>query len=220
MMLPYISSNLYPTWITMLPAAVLRGIGTSLLWAAQCTYFNESFVLFYKIEKNGRKSKRASNITPNHNKSVFDKEITTDKSDGQKVEQLSAFDLLSKTGNDSVLNGSSTRYHANASPIRLTSYRHKRDGLSENKLFSNEKRAETTKQIEGHNLKMLNDSGFPKTLKNVSGETKEEILLDSCLENIKESEETEKYQSYVDSTKSFFFGIHGLAYQLQMSLVA
>ncbi|GBO36364.1 UNC93-like protein [Araneus ventricosus] len=212
MMLPYIASNVYPTWFTMFPAALLRGIGASLLWAAQCTYFNESSVLFCAIEKNGRKSKHSSYITPEHKNSDVDKEINAVKSDEQNVEQLSAFDLFSKTGNNPALNSKSSKYQMNASPVRLTAYRHQKDDSSENKLSSKGKSTEITKEIKGHNMKIFNDAAFSKTQKNVSNERKEEILLDSFLENVKESDEDAEYQSYVDSTKSFFFGIHGVAY--------
>ncbi|GBN53856.1 UNC93-like protein [Araneus ventricosus] len=213
LVLPFIAYNLYPTWIIMLPAAVLRGFGNSLLWAAQCTYFNESSILFCKVERNRRRSKYMSNSELKYEDSDVDKEITSFKSEEQEVEQLSPFVQLGKTVNNPVSNSDSARYHVNASSVRLTVYKYKKDGLSENKLFSKEKSTETTEDIEGHNLKLFNEVGFSKTLKNVSDERKQEIFLDSFLETIKDSDRTAKYQSYVDSTKSFFFGIHGLAYQ-------
>ncbi|GIY91142.1 UNC93-like protein [Caerostris darwini] len=38
---PYISSNFYPTWIIMIPSAMLVGFGATLSWGAHATYINE-----------------------------------------------------------------------------------------------------------------------------------------------------------------------------------
>ncbi|CAL1289357.1 unnamed protein product [Larinioides sclopetarius] len=51
--LPYIAANFYPLWITLIPSAVLIGIGASILWGAQCTYFNESSVIFGTLDEDG-----------------------------------------------------------------------------------------------------------------------------------------------------------------------
>ncbi|GBO43143.1 UNC93-like protein [Araneus ventricosus] len=135
-----------------------------------------------------------------------DKEIMTFKSDGQKVEPLSAFDLLSKTGDSSVSNRNSAMCDVDSSPVTLTGYKYKKDGLSENKLFPEVEITETTKDTKVHNLKVVNDAGFSETPKNLLNERKEEMISDA------DSEDTSKYQTYVDSTKSFFFRISGLAY--------
>ncbi|CAL1289356.1 unnamed protein product [Larinioides sclopetarius] len=47
--LPYISANIYPSWITIIPSAILLGIGSTLNWGTQCTYFNECSVLYNRI---------------------------------------------------------------------------------------------------------------------------------------------------------------------------
>ncbi|GBM46869.1 Protein unc-93 A [Araneus ventricosus] len=210
--LPFIASNFYPTWITMLPSAIFRGFGNSLLWASQCTYFNEASVLFCKIEKNGRKSRNASNVAPKYENSGVDKEIMTFKSDEQKVEPLSAFDLLSKTGDSSVPNRNSAMCDVDSSPVTLTGYKYKKGGLSENKLFPEVDITGTTKDAKDHNLKIFNDSEFSRIQQNDSEERKEEIFLVAVPEKTDDGQETTKYQTYVDSTKSFFFGIHGLVY--------
>ncbi|KAF8793239.1 uncharacterized protein LOC129969394 [Argiope bruennichi] len=44
--IPYLAANFYPNWLTMMPSAILMGIGTSLIWGAQCTYFNESALIY------------------------------------------------------------------------------------------------------------------------------------------------------------------------------
>ncbi|KAF8793243.1 UNC93-like protein like [Argiope bruennichi] len=51
--LPYIAANFYPMWITLIPSAVLIGIGASILWGSQCTYFNESSVIFCTLDEDG-----------------------------------------------------------------------------------------------------------------------------------------------------------------------
>ncbi|XP_035208448.1 protein unc-93 homolog A-like [Stegodyphus dumicola] len=43
---PYIAANFYPHWITLIPSAISVGLGASLLWSSQCTYFNESSYMY------------------------------------------------------------------------------------------------------------------------------------------------------------------------------
>lgn len=47
--IPYIAANFYFTWLTMVPSAILVGLAASLLWSSQCTYFNESSVIYSNL---------------------------------------------------------------------------------------------------------------------------------------------------------------------------
>lgn len=46
---PYIASNFYPKMETMVPGAVIIGIGASCLWSAKCTYLNEIGFKYAKL---------------------------------------------------------------------------------------------------------------------------------------------------------------------------
>ncbi|GBL76423.1 Protein unc-93 A [Araneus ventricosus] len=58
--IPYIAANFYPKWFTMMPSAFLLGIGTSLIWGAQCTYFNESALIYCTLT--AREEVQKSNV--------------------------------------------------------------------------------------------------------------------------------------------------------------
>lgn len=49
MYLPYEASNYYPEFYTMVPTGILVGIGASLVWGAQCTYFNKCCYRYWRI---------------------------------------------------------------------------------------------------------------------------------------------------------------------------
>ncbi|XP_013794921.1 protein unc-93 homolog A-like [Limulus polyphemus] len=38
---PYIAANFYPHWGTLIPSALILGLGAAPLWSAKCTYLNE-----------------------------------------------------------------------------------------------------------------------------------------------------------------------------------
>ncbi|CAL1261115.1 unnamed protein product [Larinioides sclopetarius] len=210
--LPFIACNFYPAWITMMPSAVLRGFGNCLLWTSQCTYFNESSVLFCKIEKDESQSTHKYNAEPENENSDVDKEITTFKSDEKKMEQIPVIDLLSKTGDSLVSNRNITVNHVHASPVTLTAYKYIEDSACKSKLFPKGKNTEIAREAKDHNMKIFNDSEISRIEKNDSEEKKEEIFLDAAPEKITDGLKTMKYQSYVDSNKAFFFGMHGLIY--------
>jgi len=48
-------ANFYPTWLTLIPAAVIVGVAAGPLWAAKCTYLSASALQYSKItgEKKG-----------------------------------------------------------------------------------------------------------------------------------------------------------------------
>ncbi|KAF8793241.1 UNC93-like protein like [Argiope bruennichi] len=207
--LPFIASNLYPTWFTMIPSAILRGIGCNLVLTAHAIYINESSILFCKTEKDSNASKCISNIETQNKDSGYDKVIKTLKSDQQKIEELSDNHLVNKT--DGRTSGRNSKCFTGALPITLTAYRGRINSLPENNCISKEMNTNTTTAvINGQKLIIVNDSGFSKTSVNVSDERKEKLFLEPFTENINVSQQT--CQSYVNSTKAFFFGIYGLLY--------
>lgn len=57
--IPYVASNFYFHWVTMIPSAILLGLGSSLLWSSQCTYFNEAsgFYSVLTLQESRKKQK-------------------------------------------------------------------------------------------------------------------------------------------------------------------
>ncbi|GBL76439.1 UNC93-like protein [Araneus ventricosus] len=51
--IPFIAANFYPKWYIMIPTGVLAGMGASVLWGSQCTYFNESAVRYARLITDG-----------------------------------------------------------------------------------------------------------------------------------------------------------------------
>ncbi|GFS30682.1 UNC93-like protein [Nephila pilipes] len=100
--IPYIAANFYPTFLTMMPSAFLLGLGSSLLWGAQCTYFNES-ALFYctltardEVRKSNPQSVATSNQTSTEVLSDRDSntasvdDLANKNSNAASIEELSA----------------------------------------------------------------------------------------------------------------------------------
>ncbi|KFM59430.1 UNC93-like protein, partial [Stegodyphus mimosarum] len=65
---PYIAANFYPHWITLIPSAISVGLGASLLWSSQCTYFNESSYMYslHLTESIGQASEEISTSASNN----------------------------------------------------------------------------------------------------------------------------------------------------------
>ncbi|GBL76440.1 UNC93-like protein [Araneus ventricosus] len=74
--LPCIAANFYPKWYIMIPAAVLAGIGASILWGSQCTYFNESAVRYARLITDGSINRSQSPDIPSNRTSS---EILSDR---------------------------------------------------------------------------------------------------------------------------------------------
>ncbi|GIY97911.1 UNC93-like protein [Caerostris extrusa] len=100
--IPYIAANFYPNWLTMMPSAFLLGLGSSLVWGAQCTYFNES-ALFYctlKAREEVEKSSCPSNQTSTEVLSVVDSTSpSVENLSGQRSVSASADDVSARNSN-------------------------------------------------------------------------------------------------------------------------
>ncbi|GIY97917.1 UNC93-like protein [Caerostris extrusa] len=62
MFVPYIAANFYPTWIIMIPSAMLVGLGLTLLWGAHATYINECSKLYCELDKNDHNTKLSKGL--------------------------------------------------------------------------------------------------------------------------------------------------------------
>lgn len=90
--IPYIAANFYFTWLTMVPSAILVGLAASLLWSSQCTYFNESSVIysnlcFNQIQGKENLSKNSEHISCEKKQKCKDTEEKLDNS--EKSDMLS-----------------------------------------------------------------------------------------------------------------------------------
>ncbi|GIY91144.1 UNC93-like protein [Caerostris darwini] len=59
---PYIAANFYPTWIIMIPSAMLVGLGLTLLWGAHATYINECSKMYCELDKNDNNTKLSKGL--------------------------------------------------------------------------------------------------------------------------------------------------------------
>ncbi|GFX26217.1 protein unc-93 homolog A [Trichonephila clavipes] len=101
--IPYIAANFYPTFLTMMPSAFLLGLGESLLWGAQCTYFNES-ALFYctltardEVRKSYPQTPATSNQTSTEVLSITDSNTSVKDLTNKNLMQLVSKKFLQKT---------------------------------------------------------------------------------------------------------------------------
>ncbi|GIY91145.1 putative potassium channel regulatory protein unc-93 [Caerostris darwini] len=88
---PYIAANFYPSWITLIPSAVLLGMGTTIMWGAQSTYINESSKMYCALAKKDDCHKAAKEESKGTNA-----ENPPELSNPSNVEKLSAQDLTLK----------------------------------------------------------------------------------------------------------------------------
>ncbi|PRD31292.1 UNVERIFIED_CONTAM: unc93a [Trichonephila clavipes] len=99
--IPYIAANFYPTFLTMIPSAFILGLGSSLLWGAQCTYFNESALIYCtltakdEVPKSKSQTPATSSQTSAEVLSIRDSntrinELANRNSDTASVEEISA----------------------------------------------------------------------------------------------------------------------------------
>ncbi|GFT59994.1 UNC93-like protein [Trichonephila clavipes] len=101
--IPYIAANFYPTFLTMMPSAFLLGLGSSLLWGAQCTYFNES-ALFYSTltaRNEVRKSYPQSPATSNQTSTevLSDSNASVEDLTNRNSNTASVEDLMNRSSN-------------------------------------------------------------------------------------------------------------------------
>ncbi|GFR19270.1 hypothetical protein TNCT_672971, partial [Trichonephila clavata] len=85
----------------MMPSAVLVGIGTTLIWGSQCTYFNESCVLYCTIDKDARLESLEHDKKADLYSSVSE-DFVDCRNDDQRLNELSVSELQYKIDNREV----------------------------------------------------------------------------------------------------------------------
>ncbi|GFY37190.1 protein unc-93 homolog A [Trichonephila inaurata madagascariensis] len=103
--IPYIAANFYPTFLTMMPSAFLLGLGSSLLWGAQCTYFNESALIYCtltageEVPKSTTQTPATSNQTSAKVLSIRDSNTRTDDLTNRNSNTASIEDISARSSN-------------------------------------------------------------------------------------------------------------------------
>ncbi|KAF8793242.1 UNC93-like protein like [Argiope bruennichi] len=202
--LPYIAANFYPAWITIIPSAVLLGIGSTLNWGAQCTYFNECAALYNKIVNKSRTLKSINfeqvymSATPNNYAS------NVQMSENQPPYAEGAKQILNKEDKKS------SSYSINTSPLHSKNTNNDTsESLDVNDSQSSKKIKKETSSVQGPGetfTRIKNDTNISKSLKNTPLDGKNDVPF-STLER-----DTQKKPKSLSSTNALFFGFHGMAY--------
>ncbi|GBL76436.1 UNC93-like protein [Araneus ventricosus] len=184
--LPYIAANFYPSWITIIPSAILIGIGSTLNWGAQCTYFNECSVLYNRIVNKSRVNNTnsapvcTSNTSHNYTSNIQMTEKQAPSNHEERTKQV-----LNKE------NKVFSYYTLTSSP-------------SQSKHISN--------SIPG-NVDVNNNQFFTTSDSEIKlSETLKDVPLDGKDDTSCNDTQKQKCPKSLSSTNALFFGFHGLAY--------
>ncbi|GIY91133.1 protein unc-93 homolog A [Caerostris darwini] len=223
--IPYIAANFHPLWSTMIPSAVLIGIGASILWGSQCTYFNESSVLYCTLDEDDI----AEILThdPVSNRTSLDK-LSECSSNFQSTEELTPSNSKCGLVNCQLsIRNLKRQSMENSRPIEpladtvvVANCRYSVKHQDGKKVKPSK---ESLKRTKRHMSNITEES--VSTISTISGSTKLPdtpngiAIYDKDMdfsEQIprKDTLETEIFETYsaIDSVNACFFGCHGLAY--------
>ncbi|GFS30686.1 protein unc-93 homolog A [Nephila pilipes] len=227
--IPYIAANFHPLWSTMIPSAVLIGIGAAILWGSQCTYFNESSVIYCTLDEDGI-GEILNQVTGSTSSRTSLEKLSESSSAHQSTEELQP----SKNSKCGIVNSQLSIRHINRKSVEelnvrnLTSANVERHQEIPSKYRNSQKLQkendqtqtweDTSKQVKRHldNIKEedANSEIVPKysTDKNTSTGKRSSSLSDQI--SRRDTGDSEIFETYsaIDSANAFFFGCHGLAY--------
>ncbi|XP_055947073.1 uncharacterized protein LOC129980716 [Argiope bruennichi] len=194
--LPYIASNFYPSWITLVPSAAMIGIGCALLWGAQCTYFNECSVLYRGL----------TDKSPNY---VTNLVIPNTKG----TKELLGKDFMEKTEGLNFEENCENSLELSP-PIYLPSYKRSESG---SKAESNRQCSEKTFEeiteydpgFEDLNSEIITDHKSFDAIQSIK-ETERDIIELQGIKNI-QNNYNQKSKS-LSSVNSLFFSLHGFVF--------
>ncbi|GFR03852.1 UNC93-like protein [Trichonephila clavata] len=219
--LPYIAANFYPSWITMIPSAVLVGIGTTLIWGAQCTYFNESCVLYCTIDEDARLENLEHGKKADLYSSVSEDFVDCRNND-QRINELSVSELQYKIDNTEVAlkdsHSRNNRFVANelaertiASELRNNSLKQAQEVLNFNsERIIKTQTSEVSSVIKDTESREINLKHSETA--SVSTERENSIPFDPISADHVTDKKISNSNSSFASTNALFFGWHGLAY--------
>ncbi|GFY71209.1 UNC93-like protein [Trichonephila inaurata madagascariensis] len=205
----------------MMPSAVLVGIGTTLIWGSQCTYFNESCVLYCELDENARTERlehgKKSDLCSSNSEAFLNI-----GNDDQRINELSVRELQQKKDNKEVvlqdIHSKNNRFVSNelaesevASELRNNSLKMAQEIYN----FTSEKIIKTQINAASNVIKDTKSEGIIlKRSETADVSTEEEIS--KCFDPISTDHVSDKQicnlNSSFASTNAFFFGWHGLAY--------
>ncbi|CAL1289355.1 unnamed protein product [Larinioides sclopetarius] len=208
--LPYIAANFYPAWITIIPSAILLGIGSTLNWGSQCTYFNECAVLYNRIVNKSRMTSinsapvYASNTSYNYTSNI------------QRTEKRMPSNILNEKRTKQVLNKENKMLNSYTLTTKPLQSMQVGNGIAEDVDENNDQSSDCIKKKSNS----WQDSGelftvnsgeikLPETLKGVSLDEKDNI---SCYSALEIKTQKQRRPKSLSSTNALFFGFHGLAY--------
>ncbi|GFS30684.1 UNC93-like protein [Nephila pilipes] len=220
--LPYIAANFYPSWITMMPSAVLVGIGTTLIWASQSTYFNESCAMYCALEEDARLKKFEDNKKFDLNSSNC--EITVElRFDNERMQELSIHKLEHNTDNreGQLQNAYSGNYKCDTKELAAeqtipdsenSSVKHSQEAFQ----MDFKRITETNTNEYSNTLKETKIAEIDlkplETLADFSTERERAIFSDKIsTHHVSDNQFRHSNHSFA-SANALFFGWHGLAY--------
>ncbi|CAL1294884.1 unnamed protein product [Larinioides sclopetarius] len=199
MYLPYVAANFYASWVTLIPSAIIQGMGSTFLWAAQCTYFNECSTLYKELTDASTNFISRPKITY-----ISDKEI---------VEELSALDLMNKAEGGQNPHRNCEKSLEISSTVCLSPGRYVRDNVPKSQPETNQRWSEKNKEhVEGF---VESNSKWNSLFKSSATIKSIEITENNSFEIHKPNDVQNKHNKTsmtFSSTNALFFGLHGLAY--------
>ncbi|XP_055947325.1 protein unc-93 homolog A-like [Argiope bruennichi] len=200
MYLPYVAANFYPSWITLLPSAVIIGVGCTLLWGAQCTYFNECSVLYRDITDD------STDYIPSP--------VITYRSGKGEIKELSAKDFLQEAERSLNSHGDCENSLKTSPSFHLPSYKRSEPGneTESNRQCSERTSKKTTEYVqdfENLNSETINNHKLSEDIQAIEGKKNKPFALHT---KTKMENNHNQKSKFLSSVNSLFFGFHGLAY--------
>ncbi|GFS30696.1 protein unc-93 homolog A [Nephila pilipes] len=211
MYLPYIASNFYPQWNTLIPASICMGFGAALFWGTQAIYLNDLSVMYANVLFRNKNIDKSNSIVCNNNPN----NISSDS--------CSIYPKRSRSFSCDYINFNCNRDRKDDN-IMLQSFKFqspKRNSIA-NGIIPN---LSDTAYFNNHDYQYLNvtnlfDSNYD--VKDVEHNVDNIEKGSISLENVKNrkkfrqppviKELHKKERKLIESTTAWFFGIHGTAY--------
>ncbi|GIY97912.1 UNC93-like protein [Caerostris extrusa] len=197
---PYIASNFYPSWLIMIPSAMLLGFGTTIMWAAQGTYINKCSKMYCALDKNDNAIKPPKDKIHKESKCKNGKRISSvEEMSGhnitQDIHQKPTKDIKVDTSPESAIISKENNLPSNNSKEEV---RHWFE-------ISKKNASKFTKKFDSHK-----DNNCQSSMKS-NGEKKEAScnqFSDTYFDNMQKQRQV----SSIGNINAMFFGFHFLLY--------
>ncbi|GFX26263.1 UNC93-like protein [Trichonephila clavipes] len=212
MFLPYIASNFYPHFNTLIPASICMGFGAALFWGTQAIYLNDLSVMYAKVLlRNKNIDKNDTGIYNNCSSNMLSKMCSSNL---KQTRSLSC-DYIN-------FNRNLDKKENNIMPQSFKYLSPKRNSIA-NGIISNLAKIADSNNDDYHYLNVTNlfDSKYHiKDMEHhVLGNNEKSLVSQDKGKSLKKFEQppvikelTNKERKVIESTTARFFGIHGTAY--------